>query len=355
MKYLFQILIFLITANSIFCQTDTVDFLNTKLINKKIYLNTDTINTFSGVLIYNNNYTKCYMYVKNGFVKFNNIVKYYQNGKLKEKYSTLKDTSVKHGLFENWFDNGNPISSGMYSKGKQIGFWEFYDNDAKKIIKEIIPNVTEYDNKKFVLKLAPITTVDPIFPSVLIGIEKQLSEKVDIQAELGYILPECILENYKFKSPNFKGGKVRVEAKYFYNHDKRNKFGPYVSFEIYYTKCNYVYPVGFELRIRDSSYYLTHIDGMPDYYDNIRVSKNIYGVNFKAGYQRNFKRFVIESCIGVGLKYDDIDISGRTNMNDYLFYDRINHDITENLIIQGKPMHRFLLNIPLNLKIGYLF
>ncbi|MBI5540181.1 MAG: hypothetical protein HY951_09005 [Bacteroidia bacterium] len=354
MKYLFQIFIIIIATNSVFCQTDTIDYINVRLINKKVYLKTDTLNPFSGIVVENNNFTKCYVNVKNGYIKSNFIVKYYQNGKLREKYSTLKDTSVKHGLFENWLENGNPISSGTYSKGKQIGFWEFYD-DGKKIIKEIIPNVTKYENKSFIIKIAPITIVDPVFPSILIGVEKQLSRNVNIQTEFGYILPECILENYKFKSPDFKGGKVRVEAKYFYKHDKRNKFGPYVSLEIYFTNCNYVYPVGFELTIKDSSHYLTQIDDMPDYYDNISVSKKISGVNLKAGYQRNFKRFVIESYIGVGLKYNDIYISGRTNMNDYMFYDRINHDISENLIIQGKSMHRFLFNIPLNLKIGYLF
>lgn len=54
---------------------------------------------------------------------------YYQNGNLASE--GLYNDGLEDGYWKDYYENGNIAAEGYYSKGKEIGKWRYYDEQGK--------------------------------------------------------------------------------------------------------------------------------------------------------------------------------------------------------------------------------
>jgi hypothetical protein len=186
---------------------------------------------------------------------------------------------------------------------------------------------------KNTFKFGPFNLADFYIPSLQISYERLLRKKLSAQFELGYVIP--IVHNSQ------KGFKLRTEIREYLNY---RKYGAsYFAFEIYYTNTDYWY----------EGYFHAPADTFSEngYNDNVKISKQLYGFNMKFGRQYGFGHFVFEWYLGIGAKYRDVKESDRENPNDI-------HDMPKDFnfwYAGNSPERNWVVNFPINIKIGYRF
>lgn len=204
--------------------------------------------------------------------------------------------------------------------------------------------------KSFVLKFAPYNIIDPVNPSLQFGIESKLTKHINIQGEIGYILP-IWLNPYREFNPKYNGFKIRGELRHYlnFNRNKLGDFGYYLATELYYTKNSY----------NSKEYFNKKTDSLvftPEYSENIRIKKNLFGLNLKIGYQKRYKNVVIDAYVGLGIKYKIIEHFNRSHPEDIITPPRSFYmsDMIAGKMADEKGKY-FIINVPINIKIGYVF
>lgn len=230
----------------------------------------------------------------------------------------------------------------------------FFSSWTNSIFAQTVDSVNQ---RKWIVKLAPANLIDPINPSIQLGIERRINVNNSVQVELGYILPSDILyhdSNDSTVFPNYSGLKARIEYRRDLsacgeiNNMIKSTFcdtkGAYLATELMYTYNRYDRMLGYN--------YPTNTLGIiPDYCEKVKVDRQVIGLNLKLGLQQNLGRFVFECYMGIGIKYKMVKHLGRSNYNDKWTSGRHPN------IYSGAdlPGNYWTASIPFNVKIGYMF
>lgn len=199
---------------------------------------------------------------------------------------------------------------------------------------------------------SPFNLIDPINPSFQLGYERTINTKWALQLEGGYIINKGlinILLNPQESADEYsnKGYKLRFEIKR--TLAIKDEYGFYISSEVHYLKN--VSKVINQFVVSDPSYNYS-FGSPPDngefYYDDYFTNgKSKYGINIKVGLKTFLDAIVFEGYVGLGVAYRNNIHSNRENINDDPLYDDFLNDNARG--------SKIILNIPLNLKVGYAF
>jgi hypothetical protein len=212
---------------------------------------------------------------------------------------------------------------------------------------------------------APLNLFDFINPSFQIGYERTFTNHISLQLEGGPILKRSLsglalqaIEYYEEKNGTdkkrywwtYSGYKIRGEIKYYFKDSRNNRKNPYISCELFYTENRS--NVDDRYKASDPTYDYSQtkaefIDSSNYYTDYYSILKQRMGLNIKLGVQLALKRhrnIIFEPHIGLGIVYRKMKEFNRANINDQIVDDIFN-----------KKGDRWLINIPLNIKIGYRF
>ncbi len=200
---------------------------------------------------------------------------------------------------------------------------------------------------------APLNFLDPINPSFQFGYERILNQKWVVQLEGGYIINKGLLTQWIDREndiPDFeysnKGFKARTELKRIVY--KRSMIRLYVSGELYYLKNKSKVQNQFSVADTTFNYPNTRPVGTDAYTDYFVNDKEKYGFNIKFGLKLWLgKHFLVEPHGGIGVAYRINKHHERENILDPSLYD----DFTNDNVLGEK----WIVNIPLNVKLGYRF
>ncbi len=206
--------------------------------------------------------------------------------------------------------------------------------------------------KKNSIIFSPFNLIDPINPSFQVGYQRLLYDKIELQMEYGHIINKALF--YYIINPDEgkeeysnKGFKVRFETKRFFRNE--GFFRYYLSGELFYLQN--VSKVQNQFLVSDPDYnYSFDLPndgeqyGYTDYFTN---SKTKYGFNVKFGIKLVIDPLFFEACNGIGIAYRNNIHSDRENMNDKPYDTSFLND--------NIPKKMYILNLPLNFRIGYMF
>ncbi|MDB5272312.1 MAG: hypothetical protein JWO58_679 [Chitinophagaceae bacterium] len=134
-----------------------------------------------------------------------------------------------------------------------------------------------------------------------------------------------------------------MEEKLFFR--KEGVVQPYVALDFVYAHTDFK-------DIQD----FRHIDNngyASSYTDTFSVDKRTIAVNGKFGLQIVVKHFVVETTVGVGVKYHDATHGDRLAPKDY--FDHSDNIIPTAEKVAAREGHYFTLNVPFNFKLGFVF
>ena len=185
------------------------------------------------------------------------------------------------------------------------------------------------------LKLSPFRIIDFVNPGIELSYERKQSAHTSTQLSLG--LMNDVFRITPFT--NFSGTRLSLEEKFFANAKNNNQ---YYSVEAVYLNVRY----------RTNSYFIQDTAlRTPEYNDSFRVAKQTFAVNFKYGVQIPLKRFVIDISAGLGLKYK---VVGRRDVLDPKAYE-VTSRHPNAYDFANKEGNYFTINVPFNIKFGYIF
>ena len=188
------------------------------------------------------------------------------------------------------------------------------------------------------IKLSLSKLIDPINSGIEMSYERRFTKRLATQFTVAYLF------NLNKVPPftNYIGIKLAIEEKYYLKYRKYSQ--KYVSMDFVYNNIKYNTIANFTHKSSNDTIIRT-------YDDSIKVSKNTYSLNHKFGVIFYIKRLVIDLSIGVGLKYRDAKHTGRLYESDFLTKS-LNPNTIYYSNIEGKD---FLINVPINIKIGFIF
>ncbi|MBE7443641.1 MAG: hypothetical protein HS119_14435 [Flavobacteriales bacterium] len=208
-----------------------------------------------------------------------------------------------------------------------------------------------YIHKANSIFFAPINLFDPINPSFQVGYERMFYPKWALQIEGAYIIRNGLLMWIFPHDYNNRGYKLRLELKYYLK--KESNYGLYTSYELFYLKNKSDVYRGFIVSDTSYNYSFEFNEGYEndpkiEYIDFYTNEKTKHGMNFKFGFKVYPGSFMLEAHVGMGFVYRINKHTNRENKNDKpeddsFFYDQNN---------EGKS---WILNLPLNIKVGYRF
>ncbi len=214
----------------------------------------------------------------------------------------------------------------------------------------IEPTIIEKPNS---ILFSPFNLLDPINPSFQIGYERMLNKKWAFQIEYGYIINKGLLNtmlNPQEKANEYsnKGYKLRFELKR--TLVSKKEFRVYSSCDLFYLKN--VSDVINQFVVSDPSYEYSF--GIPPnndesyYYDDYFTNdKTKYGINIKGGIKTFTGPVFFEAYLGLGVALRNNVHSNREKNND--------ESLDKSFLNNNLQGEMWILNIPLNIKIGYRF
>jgi hypothetical protein len=140
----------------------------------------------------------------------------------------------------------------------------------------------------------------------------------------------------------YNGFSVALEQKYFY--DFYNNDQEYVSFDYRYTYNTFEDLSWFVYKTPPDTLFYS-------YPDTFLVKKQIHTFNLRVGEQLKRGRFIIDFNVGLGIRYRDVIHLNRINTQDKMLQPR-HPNIGYANVVDGKF---FMINIPMAIKIGFLF
>jgi len=181
--------------------------------------------------------------------------------------------------------------------------------------------------KRNAVFIAPFNLVDNVNPSVQVGYERLLTEKLSVQVEGAYIFKQSLcwyLQNNTNKYEYYSnGGKIRCELKYFLFAKGVKR---YISCELFYSKNK-------KKELENES--------VTDIINIRRV-----GINLKFGTKIFLGNYLfIEPYIGIGLVNRKSDESNSDMNIDGIF----------SLNPNSSGGDRWFINFPINMKLGFQF
>lgn len=192
------------------------------------------------------------------------------------------------------------------------------------------------DSKLNQIKTSPIRLLDLVNPGVELSYERFYAKHYSSQVSLSY------LKDFFKVTPfnNYKGFRISFEEKYFIN--KLATYRPYYAGELIYLKTYY----------NDVSSYIKDTAlRTPEYNDTFSIAKQTLTFNVKYGVQMVVKKFVLDICAGIGVKYKMSKRSGINDINAYEVPPR--HFNT--YYLASKNGNYFTFNLPICIKIGFVF
>ncbi len=191
------------------------------------------------------------------------------------------------------------------------------------------------------LKISPLRIVDVINPGYELSYERIYWTKFSTQLSIAYMMDPIHITSLK----DYHGGRIALEEKYFYFH--KTYFRTYFSAEIVVLKTDFK-SIG---RFVDTTGGMNISNYDKSYLDTFLVHKQTQSLNLKGGIQFTLKRITLDFSVGLGLKHKDIIQSQRFAPND-VRYTPISgiHNFSG-----SAAGNRYIINIPLNAKIGFLF
>ena len=210
-------------------------------------------------------------------------------------------------------------------------------------------------NKKNYFFISPLTLVDVINPSLTIGYERFISDNIGLQIEGGPIMKHSLI-GYFFTGLGFgtrdawwrnRGGKARLEFKYYPTRYITKSKSRYYSVELFVTKNSS--NVTDLYTVKDTIYDYSNTDvrfAGDGIYDDFYIHERTrYGMNFIFGLQEFDKnKITLDTYFGIGIVYQTSQQIGRANYNDEPFQG--------NNWIFLNPRDRFLPNLTAGIKIG---
>lgn len=180
------------------------------------------------------------------------------------------------------------------------------------------------------IKISPFRIIDLTNTGIEISYERMHSKKFSTQ--LSYSFDKDIFGLFPFD--NFRGYRFSVEEKYFF--ESADKYRKYVSVDLVWNNNKY----DGETSYRDSV-------GGDIKSERFLIHRKTFSANVKYGKQVLFNRFIIDLCIGAGIKWRNVAL-----YNVHPLYQSKGIDLNYALHSPGKSL---TFNLPMNLKIGYLF
>jgi hypothetical protein len=187
--------------------------------------------------------------------------------------------------------------------------------------------ITTYNNQ---LKISLLRLIDFVSPGIEFTYERLISPRTSTELSTSYI-------GYRGDKSFYKGFRIGLEEKYFTHREESCRL--YLSAEAVYIRM-----MGNE----NSRYFDTlSLASLPNPF---AILKQTATLNIKYGTQLYYnKHFVMDVCIGAGVRYKNIKHKNRI----YPFQEFRPTDM--DFRASKNEGSSFNFNIPLNVKIGYLF
>ncbi|MFH1005345.1 MAG: hypothetical protein V1781_07640 [Bacteroidota bacterium] len=193
------------------------------------------------------------------------------------------------------------------------------------------------------IKFSPSATVNFFDNGLELSYERLFSKKVSAEISAMYFV-DLFKMNFN-EHTNIHGGRLSIAGKYFYTANSIVR--QYFASDLTYDKStfNTIERFGSQTWLRDSVSYAN------SYLDSILVNRTGVSFNLRWGLQISIIHLIIDLSAGIGAKRWDITHDGRINQSDKLgaiWHKGYSYETIE----QGR---RFTYNIPISLKIGYVF
>lgn len=205
---------------------------------------------------------------------------------------------------------------------------------------------TDFEIHKNQIKFSPVKMIDPINTGIEISYERRTGN-FSTQIATAYLTDIFRVGDFR----QLKGFRIGLEEKYFLNSSTRKIFQqtkynqPYFSIDVAYTKVDYKFTAIFGTEVSPDEPLLN------EYKDDFGVKKQKIVLNFKYGLQKRYNNFVFDFSFGIGLKCKNVKHYDRDNPTDKMQNSRHPNVFDSS----NNEMKGFTLNIPANVKIGYVF
>jgi hypothetical protein len=151
---------------------------------------------------------------------------------------------------------------------------------------------------KILIKFSPYALCDPFFPTIRVGVEFKLSDKLSWYNEAGI----KYLDNSFDKDSSFiksKGFILKSEIRYYFIRNSKSNFdGFYAGVNGFFKQDHYNTQI---------SYYHKQ-DSLTKRADAFGVKKKVFGINPIMGYQITFlKKFTFDAYCGLGIRSIDVN------------------------------------------------
>ncbi len=181
------------------------------------------------------------------------------------------------------------------------------------------------------IKFSPVRLVDLFNPGIELSYERLYSKRFSTQVSGSYDID--LFGVFGFHA--FHGYRLSVEEKYFFEPTGMRR--KYISLDLVLNNNHY----NNELQYIDTTSNEVKSEGFTIY-------RKTFSINLKYGRQIILNRFIIDWCAGIGVKQRNVTDNGRTHI-----YPRAKGiDLLSQLEEPGKTV---TFNLPLNIKIGYVF
>jgi hypothetical protein len=154
---------------------------------------------------------------------------------------------------------------------------------------------------RWIVKANATSWLNPYFPALKMGLEKQVAKNLSISGEMGYHIIYAgyqSVDTFAIKSGGFSGN---IEGRYHLKNNKKSRIPSrkYLAVNLFYISEQYNSSLDYT-DISDTAYLRVRND-------NFTVDKKRWGINFIYGKQKQFaKRWITDGYIGIGVRQKNI-------------------------------------------------
>jgi len=194
------------------------------------------------------------------------------------------------------------------------------------------------------LKFSPLRLIDAVNPGIELSLERSHGQHYSTQLSISRLADPFNISTHI----NYQGWRISLEEKYL--------FGPHDDFKYYGALELVVHQIDIRRtdRFSESASYdlaLTDSTYAEAFMDTYEIDKQMLTLNLKGGVQSAHGRFLMDFGFGLGVKFKRIDHLERDDPSLLLVGGR-HPSFIEPAIREGRYA---ILNIPINLKVAWLF
>lgn len=148
--------------------------------------------------------------------------------------------------------------------------------------------------ERLLLKLAPLTLLDPSTSALMLGLEFRPVPRLGIEVDYGFRFRPVQLLDWNQNKENLRYQKFKLESRYYIPRTERTQW--YVAAEVFYVPQRYdlqrgTYERGDERRA----------------YDRAHIEREVRGAALKAGQIRRLgQRFWLDMALGLGVRQREV-------------------------------------------------